>query len=619
MSRRIRATRLSSHRGAIIVMAAVLITILLGMVAFGLDLGLVVLVRTQLQAAADSAAMAGAASMGLPRDQMVAVAQEFAAYHKAGGREVNLLASDIEYGTWDATVRQFTSSNTPGNAIRVTTRVDESTGGEAAMFFGRVFGRMSFSQRASAVAMANPRDIAFVVDLSGSMNDDTEPCWSTPEINRIFGSEGYPNIGNELMQQVYEDFNFGVFPGLQEHIGQFAGIVNNQNTYANLTKDNGPLTASSVPAQYRIRSTDNESTRKTKAYSAIIDYQLARLMPNALPPPTVQNYAYWEKYIDYVCRWTTVSGRGTLPPGQDRNRVVTGFNNPNRDTYPRAGNASAYQNMLGYRTYVQFMMDHGRDEPVVGNQYAPISVHSPYCPWHPESTAGGTFVFPPREQPTHAARRAMIAAMQVVKERNASIPDHQQRDWVSIIGFDTLTSGGPVIEQPLTGDYDAAMLVSTRLQAVADLRASTSTETGLIVAREHLAPESEGGAGRRQTNKIVVLLTDGVPNLYSSSRSEIDRYISDNPNPDFYSGGAYAFNGPLMQAGQMQTGRWQLFPVGLGLGTDYGFMDRMARMGGTANDNGQSPRGSGNPAEYERRLTEIFEEIITSPQVRLVQ
>ena len=34
--------------------------------------------------------------------------------------------------------------------------------------------------------MAGPRDMALVVDLSGSMNDDTEPAWATPTINAKF-------------------------------------------------------------------------------------------------------------------------------------------------------------------------------------------------------------------------------------------------------------------------------------------------------------------------------------------------------------------------------------------------------------------------------------------------
>jgi len=95
--------------------------------------------------------------------------------------------------------------------------------------------------------------------------------------------------------------------------------------------------------------------------------------------------------------------------------------------------------------------------------------------------------------------------------------------------------------------------------------------------------------------------------------------MGENPDPDFYETGEYWYDAPLMQSMMMQQDNWRIFPVGVGLGTDYDFMDRLARMGGTSNDDGESPRGSGNPAEYEQRLTEIFEEIITNPQVRLVQ
>ena len=42
-----------------------------------------------------------------------------------------------------------------------------------------------------------------------------------------------------------------------------------------------------------------------------------------------------------------------------------------------------------------------------------------------------------------------------------------------------------------------------------------------------------------------------------------------------------------------------IYPVGIGLGTDYNFMDRMARVSGT-DKAGLSPRGSGNPADYEQ-------------------
>ena len=48
-------------------------------------------------------------------------------------------------------------------------------------------------------------------------------------------------------------------------------------------------------------------------------------------------------------------------------------------------------------------------------------------------------------------------------------------------------------------------------------------------------------------------------------------------------------------------------------------MDRMARMGGTADDNGQAPTSSGDPSSYETELSKIFKQIVDNPQVRLVQ
>jgi hypothetical protein len=311
--------------------------------------------------------------------------------------------------------------------------------------------------------------------------------------------------------------------------------------------------------------------------------------------------------------------RGWLPPNQYRERI-TNFNNPNKATFPNASSAirKGYRNRIGYETYVQFMLDHGRDTQPEGSQYVALSTESPFCRYHTEDTAGGSFQFPPGAQPMHAARRALIAAIQIVKDKNDMIPDQRQRDWVSVISFDR-PNGSPNIEQSLTGDYQVAMEACTTLQATGDKGASTSTEAGLIAAQEHLAPRPEGGQGRRSTNKYVVLLTDGVPNTWVSSANEIGQYISNNPSPDFYGNGASWVDAPLMQAAKIRADNGYLYPVGLGLGANYGLMDRLARIGGTADAAGQSPRGSGDPTDYEQRMVDIFTEIIETPRVRLVQ
>lgn len=715
MNRRIASRK--PRRGATLVLMALMMVALLGMLAFATDIGYIMLVRTQLQVAADSAAMAAGSVMGGEKKEIIATARRYAEGNIAGGTNVALANADVEFGTWDANRREFTPTGEVGNAVRVTCRRDATNAnGECPLFFARVFGNESFSMEAEAVAMANPRDIAFVVDLSGSMNDDTEPGWATDTINKEFSGHG--NVGNQLSQQFYDDFSFGAFPGKLEYIGDPLGAPHNKWAYAEMTKNGGPLSGRSISGRYRINDGDSEAVRKQKAYSWMIDHQIARVMPAAVPAAdSSQHYDYWEKYLDYILlsvkivppkppkgggggggggggssgggggggggggssgpkpppigklqppgnsvEWLTLwrepfgknvvldehqpvafassttatlgltinrfgllasqgsppENRGTIPPSQDGDRINK-FNNPNKATFPKAKNANKYRNWIGYFTYVQFMLDHGRDLRPVGREYVPLSINSRDCPYHGEETAGGTFDFPPREQPTHAARRALIAGIEVVRDRNSSLPDPSQGDQVSVISFDTLSGAGPVVEQPLTTDFKQAMQACTKLQAVGDKGATTATEAGLELARQHLASKRQGGKGREFTNKIVVLLTDGVPNLYASSNSEINGYIAQHPSSDFYNNGAYWYDGALMQVSIMDEQRWDIYPVGVGLGTDYDFMDRMARMGNTATGAGQSARGSGNPAEYEQRLTEIFEEIITNPRARLVQ
>ena len=630
------------RKGAILVLFAFLLIMIFGFMAFAVDVGYIGMVKTSLQNVADAAAMAGALELGSGNAAVVTAAQAVASANKVDAASFSLSASNIETGTFDLSTKTFTPTNTNPNAVRVTANVSSKP-----LFFAPVLGTSTYSVTTSAISMLNPRDIAFVVDLSGSMNDDSEPCWMTDLANANFASSGYPTIGTQLMQDVYTDFGYGTFPGTLEWVGAPLGVSANNNAYAQMTRDSGPLTTASIASTYKIATADSEATRKTKAYKWIIDNQILRLMPNAKPVPSSSNaasLAFWTAYLDYLLPSVTVSGssasngmprRGstasvTLPPSQDSERIDS-LNNPNTQSYPSATVTAvrAFRNQIGYRTFVQFMMDFGRDRsPDVSNTTnsdasvgtkMPLSTLSPYCPFHTESTAGGMFSFPPREQPTHAVRRSLIAAIQVVKQQNVNI-SATAADQVSIVSFDAIDSyHTPVVRQALTNNYTAAMTACTTLQAVGDISASTATENGLIAAQAHIKPTTQGGSGRTFTHKVMVLITDGMPNIWQSSSSTISNYISNNPDPDYYSSGNDSYNSVLMQTDTFKGNKGSLFPVGMGLGADFDFMDRIARMAGTADQNGLSPRPSGNPAQYEAELTNIFSNIIQTPGVRLVK
>ncbi len=575
------------RRGATLMLAVFLMIVMMAMVAFAIDLGYILLVRTQLQTAADSSVLAAAQVMGSTQTDPITQAKAYAARHYAGGRQVSLNNGDIEYGTWDATLRKFSPSAQLGNAIRVTTKLDASHGGQAPTFFGRVLGKNGFDAQAQAIAMGNPRDICFVVDLSGSMNDDTSRGWN--DSGNPSGS--YSGTIKSMMQQVFTDFGYGSYPGTVQAIGAPLGV----STLSALSSASGPLSKTSVkvggvtitiPSAYRITSSDNTAAkRQRKAYNWLMDVQIATLMPNAKPTPNSSNSSirsYWDSYLDEV--------------------------NDNSST-------------IGYRSYVNFMMLNARDGKPDGSMLTPLSADSSDCPFHSESTAGGTFSFPPSEQPTHAARRSVIAALEEVRKRNATIPDSTQRDWVSIVTFDKDTNASnltPLVS--LTSNYTTAMQACTTMQPVAEGTNSTATETGLIAGYNHIRPKSKGGEGRENTQKVVVLLTDGMPNLKSSGNSTISTYRSNNPSGNFYGGSSYYnHDAALMQSHMMSSGKWRMYPVPLGLGADSDFMDRMARMGGTANDAGESTHSSGDPSEYENELSAIFKKIVDNPQVRMVQ
>jgi Flp pilus assembly protein TadG len=530
------------RRGAMAVLAAVFLVVMMGMIAFAVDLGYLGVVRAQLQAAADSAALAAAGSSNLTQSQMVAVAQQFANANKAAGRAIQLSAGDVQYGTWDTGTRTFTpcGSGQVGTAVKVTVRTDANSGGATPLFFARALGLASVSQQASAVATFNPRDIAFVVDLSGSMNDDTSP--------------GSSSFSSSLAQQVYSDFGFGTYSG-------------------------GTATLNT-----------------SKSNSWVMTNQMPSVMPSAIPAPNTSSTSsvnYWGSYFTYV-----------------KNNSLK----------------------LGYDSYLKFMMYNGRDLQPDGASYTPLSVNSASCPKHSETVGGTAFQFPPREMPTHAMRRALIAAIQLIQNRNQTITDPNQRDWVSIITFDKVSSSSPKVQQALTSDYGTAMTACTQLQACSDNALCTCTEAGLSTAYSHIKAQSQGGQGRENANKIVVLLTDGQPNLKQSSSTTVTNFVNNHPssytNPatgsttnNWVSSGSYSAekNASLMQTFTMQGANWNIYAAGVGGGCDYDFMDRIARMGNTANTNGQGPRGTADASAYEAVVTDIFNKIITNPKLRLVQ
>lgn len=155
-------------------------TVGMGVAALAIDTGLMYSAKQELQSAADSAALAAASQLGATSDASAlatAEAKRFAKLNDVMGEDADLVDADVVFGhaVLDGTKYTFQPGADPKDAVRVTLKRDQTVSdGPVSLLFAKTFGMTGARMQASAVAMLVPRDISMIVDLSGSMNDDSE-------------------------------------------------------------------------------------------------------------------------------------------------------------------------------------------------------------------------------------------------------------------------------------------------------------------------------------------------------------------------------------------------------------------------------------------------------------
>lgn len=146
------------------VITAIGITVVFGMVAFAIDIGYIVHVRTELQRTADACALAAARCLPDTSDA-TAMAHTVAAENgwvsgvqigegdEMHGSDVDPL--DVEFGRWDRDSATFTTPAPSGrstNAVRVILRRTEGSKNPLGLFFARILGVGESDVSASATA-----------------------------------------------------------------------------------------------------------------------------------------------------------------------------------------------------------------------------------------------------------------------------------------------------------------------------------------------------------------------------------------------------------------------------------------------------------------------------------
>ena len=150
------------------------------------------MVRTDLRAATDAAAKAGAAALARDRDSSSAIqaAIDLAAANTVGGRPLVLTAEDIEVGqaTRQPDGSWAFSTGEVQTAVRVTAQMsDLKSTGAVPLFFGSLFGIREFTPQRTSTASYFDQEICLVIDRSHSMCFDLtgSPGATRPPSRRI--------------------------------------------------------------------------------------------------------------------------------------------------------------------------------------------------------------------------------------------------------------------------------------------------------------------------------------------------------------------------------------------------------------------------------------------------
>jgi Ca-activated chloride channel homolog len=160
----------SNRRGAILVMVVLMSIMIFAMLSLSIDIGRMTILRSEVQNAVDSGALA--AQLKLQQDptaveEAAAQAREFVRMNRVGSAaQIPEDAIQVEMGTWDSNTETFTANTANPNAVRVFARQDNEE-----YSFARVLGFDKFGAPASAIATGTNKslDIMMVLDLSGSM------------------------------------------------------------------------------------------------------------------------------------------------------------------------------------------------------------------------------------------------------------------------------------------------------------------------------------------------------------------------------------------------------------------------------------------------------------------
>ena len=142
-----------NEKGFVFVGTAVSLLVIVTFFSLVADLGRIFVTKSELQNAADSAALAASVDLVWSQNAAKQAALDFAQSHWAVDSNIKLAPEDVAFGNFNSTTSQLQFGVGPSNGLQVTARrVTGAPSGPLPLFFAKFFGKNTSNVQASARA-----------------------------------------------------------------------------------------------------------------------------------------------------------------------------------------------------------------------------------------------------------------------------------------------------------------------------------------------------------------------------------------------------------------------------------------------------------------------------------
>jgi len=563
------------RRGAILVLTAIVMVFVMAIVALALDVSYLSLTKTQLQGAADAAALAGAMELSGTEDpatvraNALAAIQEVASHHHNGNQSsLAVDAADVTFGkmSWNSATNSFTTAwgdaQTPYNVVKVRAERDAGGGGSPdnrlPLFFAPIIGHNRAVIGAEATASFQPRDIMVVLDFSASMNDDS--CFGRiSTLGRTYIESNLLTMWNELGSPVYGKLAFT--PAYATLPGRAAsGTIPHIDVTYKRTRVTvkSTLALSQVRLQYSDNTTQNVTVSGgllTGTYPSSGTKTITKCWVKSGTNASLSSGNYGELFDITAAKIKTALGLDIAYPyaggsWSDYISKVQASSGSIKD--------AGYRDMFGYMTWIEYMQTN-----------------------YP-SKADSADLWKTSEQPIGVLKDGVTEFINYLTTIEAE-------DHVGLSIYTHTNTAGAILEHGLSTNITQVKTTTQQRQA-GHYTGATNISAGMKVARQEIEARA-----RPRAFRMMVVMTDGLPNLPSNV--------------------SVASAAVITEANAAKASRIKILAISLGVGADTSIMQQIADITGGIHYN--VPGGSSIDS-VRTQLQEVFRQIASSRPLRLV-